>query len=665
MAAIGVGVGAASACEAIRSGPERAPSAYRSVLRDSRGARSTPPTARRPHAAAPPGRHCSAARRRAGRRLVLAARPRRPRGARVPRGRERVHRRARSPTSSRCASELFEEIRGRVQETDASAPVPHGDRTSTSPAPSKGRSTTCTAGARRDAGLPDPSRRRARRRREVAARRERARGRPRLLRGRRSRGQPRPAPRSPTPIDTPAASATSCASATSTTGDDLADVVARRLLRRGLGQRRPHRSSTPGPTTPCGRGRCGATGSARRPPTTCSCSRRTTTASTSSVGRTRSGRFVVIDVGVEGHERGVARRRRRRPAAAARSSSRASRVTSTTSSTTRRPRRRPLLRAHQRRRRRELRAHGRTGRRPGRATLDRPSSRTAPTCASTTSTRSPATSCCRERADGARAAPGPQLDAAATSSTTTWSRCPRRCTRLWVGANPEYDARDAALRVHVAGHADRRRTTTTSTPAHADAREAPAGPGVRPRRSTRRARLWATAADGTRVPISIVHRRDLRADGTRSPMLLTATARTRSRSTRRFSASRGEPARPRRGVRDRARPRRRRARAPVVRGRQARCTRRTRSPTSSPAPSTSSPRATRARPARRARRQRRRAADGRGREPAARPVPRHRRRGAVRRLPHDDPRRDAPAHRSPSGRSGATPSHDPERVRRT
>ena len=39
-----------------------------------------------------------------------------------------------------------------------------------------------------------------------------------------------------------------------------------------------------------------------------------------------------------------------------------------------------------------------------------------------------------------------------------------------------------------------------------------------------------------------------------------------------------------------------------------------------------------ARSARRARRQRRRAADGRGREPAARPVPRHRGRGAVRRL---------------------------------
>ena len=57
-------------------------------------------------------------RRRAHRRLVLAARPRRPRRARVPRGRERLHRGRARTASPRSASGIFEEIRGRVQETD-------------------------------------------------------------------------------------------------------------------------------------------------------------------------------------------------------------------------------------------------------------------------------------------------------------------------------------------------------------------------------------------------------------------------------------------------------------------------------------------------------------------------------------------------------------------
>ena len=52
------------------------------------------------------------------------------------------------------------------------------------------------------------------------------------------------------------------------------------------------------------------------------------------------------------------------------------------------------------------------------------------------------------------------------------------------------------------------------------------------------ARLWATAADGTRVPISIVHRRDVALDGT-APALLVRLRRVRaSRSTRRSAPSR-------------------------------------------------------------------------------------------------------------------------------
>ena len=60
-----------------------------------------------------------------------------------------------------------------------------------------------------------------------------------------------------------------------------------------------------------------------------------------------------------------------------------------------------------------------------------------------------------------------------------------------------------------------------------------------------------------------------------------------------------------------------------------------------------------------------RAADGRRHQPAARPVRGGRRRGALRRLPHDDPRRDPPAHRhrvggvgQPRGRPGCVRVHE-------
>ena len=77
------------------------------------------------------------------RRLGLAARPRRPRHHRLPRGRERLRRRLvrrRSPTFS---EQIFDEIKTRTQETDLSVPV-RGGRGGTSPAPSRG------------ARLPDP-----------------------------------------------------------------------------------------------------------------------------------------------------------------------------------------------------------------------------------------------------------------------------------------------------------------------------------------------------------------------------------------------------------------------------------------------------------------------------------------------------------------------------
>ena len=71
------------------------------------------------------------------------------------------------------------------------------------------------------------------------------------------------------------------------------------------------------------------------------------------------------------------------------------------------------------------------------------------------------------------------------------------------------------------------------------------------------------------------------------------------------------------------------------------------------------------RPARGARRVGGRAPDGRGHQPAPRPVRGRRGRGALRRLPHDDPRRDPPPHRhrvggvgQPRGRPGGVRVHE-------
>ena len=136
----------------------------------------------------------AASRRRRTRRpvLVLAARSRRSRGARVPRGGERVHRRACSRTSRRCATSCTTEIVGRVQETDASAPVrtaPYEYFTRT--IEGQQYDVHCRR-PRGTPGLPDPSRRAGNaRRRGGRARRERARRRPRLLRRRRPRDRAR------------------------------------------------------------------------------------------------------------------------------------------------------------------------------------------------------------------------------------------------------------------------------------------------------------------------------------------------------------------------------------------------------------------------------------------------------------------------------------------
>ena len=225
---------------------------------------------------------------------------------------------------------------------------------------------------------------------------------------------------------------------------------------------------------------------------------------------------------------------------AAWSSSRASTATSTTSSTTRAPRRRPVLRRHQRRRRRELRARRSTPvgdartRRTG-----RPSSPTATTSGSTTSTRSPTTSCCRERADGLERLRVLDLGDDGASPTTTCSRCPSRCTRVVARRQPRVRRRTTLRYGYtslVAPVTDvrlrpRRRATRTLV------KRQPVLGGYDPEQYD----VGATVGDrARRHPGPDLDRAPARraARRHRARCCSTATARTRSRSTRRSRASR-------------------------------------------------------------------------------------------------------------------------------
>ena len=186
--------------------------------------------------------------------MVLAARARRSRGPRVPRSRERVHA-TRLAHLGPLRSELFDEIVGRVQETDTSAPIRRGayeyfSRT----IEGQQYGVHCRRPAGGDA-LPDPlAAPGIHSGRDGDPRRERARAGPRLLRGRRPR---RSAPTRPSPPTAPtptAVSATSCAfrSCATPAGSTLAgepavelDDVVPDVLRRRLGQRQRHRALHP------------------------------------------------------------------------------------------------------------------------------------------------------------------------------------------------------------------------------------------------------------------------------------------------------------------------------------------------------------------------------------------------------------------------------------
>ena len=221
----------------------------------------------------------------------------------------------------------------------------------------------------------------------------------------------------------------------------------------------------------------------------------------------------------------------------------------------------------------------------------------------------------------------------------------------WLGGNPEYDATTVRYQytslVSPTSAYDYDPATRTATLV----KRQPV-PGYDPERYESR-REWATAPDGTRVPISIVFRRDRRGDDP-SPMLLYGYGSYEVSIDPTFSASRvslldrgvvfaiahvrGGGELGRRWYDDGKLLHKTNtftdfvacAEHLVQRGLDV------------------------TRPARGTRRQRRRPAHGRGGQPASRPLPRHRRRGAVRRLPHHDPRREPARSPSPSGRSGAT-----------
>ena len=77
-------------------------------------------------------------------------------------------------------------------------------------------------------------------------------------------------------------------------------------------------------------------------------------------------------------------------------------------------------------------------------------------------------------------------------------------------------------------------------------------------------RRYATAADGTKIPISVVYRKGFVADG-KAPMLLTAYGSYGAPSDAEFNSNRRQPARPRRRLCHRPHPRRRRPRQEVAR----------------------------------------------------------------------------------------------------
>ena len=177
------------------------------------------------------------------------------------------------------------------------------------------------------------------------------------------------------------------------------------------------------------------------------------------------------------------------------------------------------------------------------------------------------------------------------------------------------------------------------------------------------ARLWATAPDGTRVPISLVHRARHRRSTAPRPRCSTATARYEISIDPTFSRVAPVAARPRASCsRSRTSAAAARWAAPWYEDGQLEHKRNTFTDFVACAEHLVARGLHGAGAARGARRERRRPADGRGREPAARPLPR---RSSPRCRSSTSSRRCSTRRcrsRSPSGRSGAT-RDDPDDLR--
>ena len=336
------------------------------------------------------------------------------------------------------------------------------DRGSTPPARSRDSSTRSTAGGRGAAAPDDAS----------SARRERARA-PATTTSRSAASRSRPITAcSPTPSTSTAASATRCASATSTpastspTSSTTSPTASRGpTTSRTCFYVRPDDAMRPNEVW---RHR-----SARPPTDDVLVFREDDERFYLGVDRTRSGRFVLIDVVVEAHVGGRGSSRPTRPTAEPRviaprehgheytvehhwsddagdrflivTNQGGARATSSSS-----PRRAPTPAAS-------------TGRR---------SSPTATTCASTPSTAFADHLVLSERAERPRTAP---RDCASATATSTRSRCPIPCTACGSAPNAEYDTTHAPLRLHVAGRAGHRLRLRHRRPGTATRREGAAG----------------------------------------------------------------------------------------------------------------------------------------------------------------------------------------------
>jgi oligopeptidase B len=355
------------------------------------------------------------------------------------------------------------------------------------------------------------------------------------------------------------------------------------------------------------------------------------------VGRTRSDRFLAIHAGSKvTSEWHLLDARTPRRAVLVASASTGSSTTSTTAATCSTSSPTPTAR------RTSSCASRRSPRRV--ASTGSTSCRTAPASGSRAPTPSPTSSCCRS---------GPRPARSCGSATPRPARA-RSCDgrgrlRRGLGPNPASTTRTLRF-VYTSLTTPTQVVDLDLDTGRAAAAQAAAGPRRLRPGPVRVLAEWATAPDGTEVPISLVRRADVALDGT-APCLLYGYGSYEISIDPTFSTARLSLLE--RGVVF--------AIAHVRGGGEmGRAGTRTASSspsptpsrTSSPAPTTSSSRGRRPRPAGDPRRVRRRAADRRGAQPAARPVPPRGRRGAVRRRGHHDVGPVDPAHRDRVRRVG-------------